>query len=100
MPKYLFGRPIDQVSGALARRTAAADPDDPSDHESAGALRPGGSAPVGLPRPQHPMWREHATLSQELLPAIGHGRISVKPNIARLDGDAVAFHRWQGPRAL
>lgn len=39
----------------------------------------------GLPRPAHPMWREHATLSQDLLPNIGHGYISVKPNVADVD---------------
>ena len=37
------------------------------------------------------MWREHATLSQELLPYIGHGWITIKPNIASLDGDGVLF---------
>lgn len=45
----------------------------------------------GLPRPAHPMWREHATLSQDLLPNIGHGYISVKPNVAELRGQQVAF---------
>jgi dimethylaniline monooxygenase (N-oxide forming) len=45
----------------------------------------------GLKRPEHPMWREHATLSQELLPYIGHGWITIKPNIASLDGDGVLF---------
>jgi dimethylaniline monooxygenase (N-oxide forming) len=45
----------------------------------------------GLPKPEHPMWREHATLSQELLPYIGHGYISVKPNIRELRGERVAF---------
>jgi dimethylaniline monooxygenase (N-oxide forming) len=37
------------------------------------------------------MWREHATLSQELLPSIGHGRISIKPNVTELCGDHVRF---------
>jgi dimethylaniline monooxygenase (N-oxide forming) len=37
------------------------------------------------------MWREHATLSQELLPYLGHGWISVKPYIRRLDGHEVVF---------
>ena len=45
----------------------------------------------GLPRPEHPMYREHATLSQELLPMIGHGYIDVKPNVAELRGDRVGF---------
>ncbi len=37
------------------------------------------------------MWREHATLSQELLPYIGHGWISIRPNVTSLEGDAIAF---------
>jgi len=45
----------------------------------------------GLPRPDHPMWREHATLSQELLPYIGHGYIDVKPDVSELRGGQVAF---------
>jgi hypothetical protein len=45
----------------------------------------------GVPRPAHPVWREHATLSQELLPYIGHGWITVKPNVQRLDGEDIAF---------
>ncbi len=45
----------------------------------------------GVRRPEHPRWREHATLSQELLPYIGHGYITMKPNIRELRGDRVAF---------
>jgi hypothetical protein len=37
------------------------------------------------------MWREHATLSQELLPYLGHGWISMKPNIKRLNNTEVEF---------
>ena len=37
------------------------------------------------------MWREHATLSQELLPYLGHGWISMKPNVSRLNGKEIAF---------
>ncbi len=37
------------------------------------------------------MWREHATLSQELLPYLGHGWISIKPNVSRLNGKEIAF---------
>ena len=51
----------------------------------------GDQARYGLPRPAHPIWREHATLSQELLPYIGHGWIRVKPDIRELRPDAVVF---------
>ena len=45
----------------------------------------------GVPRPRHPIWREHATLSQELLPYVGHGWIAIKPNVKELRGKVVAF---------
>jgi dimethylaniline monooxygenase (N-oxide forming) len=45
----------------------------------------------GLKRPEHPMWREHATLSQELLPYLGHGWISMKPDVSRLNGKEITF---------
>ena len=44
-----------------------------------------------MPLPAHPVWREHATLSQDLLPYLGHGWIAMKPNVAELAGDEVAF---------
>ncbi|WP_288823994.1 hypothetical protein [uncultured Paraburkholderia sp.] len=45
----------------------------------------------GIPRPKHAIWREHATLSQELIPYCGHGWISIKPNIKQLEGLFVTF---------
>lgn len=91
MPKYLMGRPVDQWSGFLARRLKL--PTRVTRMIMARLIRlaQGDQRRFGLKRPDHPMWREHATLSQDLLPAIGHGRISVKPNISRLDGSEVVF---------
>ena len=45
----------------------------------------------GLPQPDHRIAEAHPTVSSDLLPRIGHGRIEVKPNIARLEGDSVRF---------
>jgi len=45
----------------------------------------------GLPKPDHRIAEAHPTVSSDLLPRIGHGRVKVKPNIARLDGDSVRF---------
>jgi dimethylaniline monooxygenase (N-oxide forming) len=45
----------------------------------------------GLPKPDHRIAEAHPTVSSDLLPRIGHGRIAVKPNIARLEGDSVRF---------
>jgi dimethylaniline monooxygenase (N-oxide forming) len=45
----------------------------------------------GLPKPDHRIAEAHPTVSSDLLPRIGHGRIAPKPNIARLEGDSVRF---------
>ncbi|MCR8825788.1 flavin-containing monooxygenase [Pseudosulfitobacter koreensis] len=91
MPKYLMGVPIDQWSGFLVRRMKL--PVTWARRVMARLIRlgQGDQRRFGLPRPAHPMWREHATLSQELLPYIGHGYIDVKPDVAELRGGKVAF---------
>ena len=91
MPKYLWGIPIDQVSGWISRRFRLPTPIVRRIMSRLIRLGIGDQRRFGLPRPAHPMWREHATLSQELLPYIGHGYISVKPNVATLEGEQVSF---------
>jgi dimethylaniline monooxygenase (N-oxide forming) len=54
-------------------------------------LAVGDQTRFGVPKPKHPMWREHATLSQELLPYVGHGWIKIKPNIESFSGKDVRF---------
>lgn len=91
MPKYLFGRPVDQVSGLIGRTLKLPTPATRKILSWLIRLFTGDQRRFGLPRPEHPMWREHATLSQELLPYIGHGYITIKPNVEELRGDRVAF---------
>ncbi|WP_417674313.1 flavin-containing monooxygenase [Roseibium sp.] len=91
MPKYLMGKPIDQVSGAIVRRFRLSTKVTRQIMSWLIRLGVGDQRRFGLPHPKHPMWREHATLSQELLPYIGHGYISVKPNVLELRGNTVAF---------
>ncbi|GGC74727.1 flavin-containing monooxygenase [Chelatococcus reniformis] len=90
-PKYLMGKPTDEWAALLSgrmglpgwlTRTALA----PLIRLAAGDQRR-----FGLQRPAHPIWREHPTVSQELLPCLGHGLISVKPNVRLLDGTEVEF---------
>ena len=45
----------------------------------------------GLPKPDHKLLSAHPTVSSDLLPRIGHGDVTVKPNIERLEGDSVRF---------
>lgn len=91
MPKYLMGVPIDQWSGFLVRRLRLPVVWARWIMSRLIRLGVGDQRRFGLPRPEHPMWREHATLSQELLPYIGHGYIDIKPNISELRGQDVAF---------
>lgn len=91
MPKYLMGIPVDRWSAFLSRRLRL--PTRLTRMIMARLIRlaVGDQRRFGVPRPAHPMWREHATMSQELLPYIGHGWISVKPDVTLLDGDGVQF---------
>ena len=91
MPKYLMGVPIDQWSGFLGRKLRLPTPVVRRIMAQLIRLGLGDQRRFGLPRPAHPMWREHATLSQELLPYVGHGYIDIKPNVERLDGDQIRF---------
>ena len=91
MPKYLWGIPIDQISGKIGRRLRLPTPITRRIMSWLVRLNMGDQRRFGLPRPEHPMWREHATLSQELLPYIGHGYISIKPNVQELKGGTVTF---------
>ena len=89
VPKYIGSVPVDEISpswswrvpffiqrmvlGFLVKRAQG----DPTE--------------FGLPKPDHRIAEAHPTVSSDLLPRIGHGRIAVKPNIARLEGDSVRF---------
>src|SRR5690606_33994960 len=54
-------------------------------------LTVGNQERYGVPKPPHPIWREHACVSQDLLPYVGHGWIDIKPNIRELRGHEVLF---------
>ncbi|MDB5654402.1 MAG: monooxygenase [Tardiphaga sp.] len=91
MPKYLMGIPVDRWSSFLSRRLKLPTLWTRRIMARLIYLAVGDQTRFGVPRPPHPMWREHATLSQELLPYVGHGWISIRPNITSLDGAAIGF---------
>jgi dimethylaniline monooxygenase (N-oxide forming) len=97
MPKYLMGYPVDQWSGFLSKRLRLPTRLTRKIMSRLIRLGVGDQRRFGLKRPAHPMWREHATLSQELLPYLGHGWISIKPNISRLNEAGLEFE--DGSRA-
>ena len=89
VPKYIGSKPIDELANEwvtrlpfrvqrfLVERMLKWAQGDPAD--------------FGLPKPDHHPGEAHPTVSSDLLPRIGHGRIAIKPNIARLEGDSVRF---------
>jgi dimethylaniline monooxygenase (N-oxide forming) len=90
IPKYLFGRPLDQIgvnrfTGALpwAFRKAI--------FTSFYRVGVGRMEDYGLPRPDHDLGDAHPTISADFLNRVAHGEIAYKPNVAELLGDRVRF---------
>lgn len=88
VPKYLLGKPIDQIVQTnpyiplkVQRKLAAA----------LIRLLVGRVESFGMPTPDHDLLTAHPTVSSDLLQRVGNGDITVKPNVAALRGDHVAF---------
>jgi dimethylaniline monooxygenase (N-oxide forming) len=84
LPKYLNGKPIDETATPLVSML-------PMSVQRFFVMRVLGIAAgemtsYGLPKPDHKLFEAHPTVSSELLPRLGHGDISVKPNIERFGG--------------
>ena len=87
IPKYIFGRPYDQIAAAeripaclrwpLARAMLK--------------LATGPMETYGLQKPDHKFAQAHPTMSSRILDRLAHGAITPKPNITHLDGDRVHF---------
>jgi dimethylaniline monooxygenase (N-oxide forming) len=84
LPKYLNGKPIDEVSTPLISRLPLAVQRFFS--MKALGIAAGDMTAYGLPKPDHKLFQAHPTVSSELLPRLGHGDIAVKPNIDRFAG--------------
>ncbi|MGB3071580.1 MAG: NAD(P)-binding domain-containing protein [Ottowia sp.] len=91
MPKYIMGYPSDRWSSFLGSKLKLPTRVVRSVMKHLMGLAVGNQERFGVPRPQHAIWREHATLSQELLPYAGHGWIKIKPNVKQLRGSEVLF---------
>jgi dimethylaniline monooxygenase (N-oxide forming) len=89
IPKYLKGRPTDELGSELTSRLPLAL--QRSMYARFLKTAQGEMESYGLPRPDHKLLEAHPTISSDLLPRIGHGRIKVRPNIERLEGDRVRF---------
>jgi cation diffusion facilitator CzcD-associated flavoprotein CzcO len=88
VPKYIFGRPVDQVVKAnpripagLQRRVSRILP----------RIFSGRMEDFGLPTPNHNFLDAHPTVSSELLGRLGAGDAVAKGDVAELLGDRVRF---------
>ncbi len=87
IPKYLWGRPLDQmglsprIPWAVRRKIL----------ETIIRSTTGSLTRYGLPEPDHPIGSAHPTISDEILSCLTHGTITPKPNIASLGSDSVRF---------
>jgi dimethylaniline monooxygenase (N-oxide forming) len=90
MPKYLNGKPTDEAASKLLTLMPLS-----VQRFVLGrmlGLTAGDMTSYGLPKPDHKLLEAHPTVSAELLSRLGHGDISVKPNIDRfIGGRAVRF---------
>jgi cation diffusion facilitator CzcD-associated flavoprotein CzcO len=85
-PKYVWGRPLDHwnqpwVPWWLMSLTA----------RFMVWMQVGRYENNGLPKPDHRMLQAHPSVSTAVYDRLAHGDITVKPNIARFDGDQVHF---------
>jgi cation diffusion facilitator CzcD-associated flavoprotein CzcO len=90
LPKYLFGRPLDQIG------VNALTPILPWSFRRAilTAMYKVGVGDVedyGLPKPDHKLGDAHPTISADFLNRIAHGEMTWKPNVAALEGGSVRF---------
>jgi dimethylaniline monooxygenase (N-oxide forming) len=89
IPKYIGGKPTDELAPAWLSHL----PFQVTRWLFSQRLKQvqGKMESYGLPKPDHKLGEAHPTVSSDLLPCIGHGRIRVKPNIARIEGGTVHF---------
>lgn len=88
LPKYVLGRPLDEVSGAplpLPRKLRQALA------ELWYRLAVGDPRRFGLPLPDHRLGDAHPTVSNDLFGLLGGGALSAKPAIVRFQGKRAEF---------
>ncbi|MFZ5845821.1 flavin-containing monooxygenase [Nocardioides pakistanensis] len=89
LPKFIFGVPTDHLTDSVVARTPLV----VQQTLMAAMLRitRGKVTDYGLPEPDHTVLHAHPTVSDDLLTRLGHGDITVKPNIDRFEGSKVFF---------
>jgi hypothetical protein len=84
IPKYLNGKPVDEIANSVTG--LAPIPVMRAVLQRSLKVAVGSPTDYGLPKPDHKLLEAHPTVSSELLPRLGHGDITAKPNIDRFTG--------------
>ena len=79
LPKFLGGTPIDEAAPSIASYLPI--PVQRFFFNRLLKTAVGEMTDYGLPKPDHKLLEAHPTVSSELLPRLGHGDITAKPNI-------------------
>ena len=87
VPKYLFGRPSDTLNQGRPL------PPRIKQFVDKRLLRmfTGNPARFGFPEPDYKIYESHPVVNSLVLHHVGHGDITVRPDVRTLDGDGVAF---------
>ena len=90
IPKYVFGKPVDQLESPVLARTL---PWKARQTLTTALLKiaVGDYARYGLRRPAHGLMQAHATVSDTILTRLAHGAVVAKPNLARFEGSTAVF---------
>ncbi len=84
LPKFLGGTPIDESAPPMMTRLPISV--QRFFFNRLLKMTVGDMTDYGLPKPDHKLLEAHPTVSSELLPRLGHGDITAKPNIDRFSG--------------
>ena len=90
IPKYAFGRPIDQV-GELGLKLRLPLFIRRSLNQLVLKAVVGSPAQFGLPRPDHKLLESHPIVNSQILLALGQGDVQAKPDLVALEGHEVRF---------
>ena len=89
LPKYAFGRPIDQFGSPVNAYLPF--PVERKVYEVIQRFSNGSPESRGLPKPDHRLLSAHPTVSSEFCDRVGHGDIAMKPGVERFEGNTVHF---------
>jgi flavin-binding monooxygenase-like protein len=87
-PKYVFGRPADQVNALALKLRLPLRMRQWLYHRTV-QLTVGDVTRYGLPEPDHRPYESHPVVNSQLVYYLGHGRINPVPDVARFDGASV-----------